>query len=156
MLMLGYTHVTTPYGRGCQRALLNRRSLGLTPLVCFCYKRPTASVTTIATMSGRGRMTPAAIDYFNSHSPLRGLTSRMALHECLGSYTCFVALAGTASGQCLLNLGVTPDAWLPASNLLECWYSYCSDIPMASVKDCTSCEAVFPGTRFVQIQLAQA
>ena len=58
-------------------------------------------------------MTTDAIDYFNSHSPHRGLASRMALHAR------FVSLAGRRPGQRLLDLDVTPDTGLPDSNFLE-------------------------------------
>ena len=101
-------------------------------------------------------MTTPAIDYFNSHSPLRGLASRMALHARRRIYARFVSLAGTAPGRRLLDLGVTPDTWLPDSNFLERWYPHRSDITMASVEDCTPLEAVFPGTRFVRMQPDQA
>lgn len=80
----------------------------------------------------------------------------MALHARCGIYARFVSLAGTGPGRRLLDLGVTPDTWLPDSNFLERWYPHRSDIIMASVEDCTSLEAVFPGTRFVQIQPDQA
>jgi hypothetical protein len=101
-------------------------------------------------------MTTKAIDYFNAQSPLRGLASRIALHARRGIYARFVALAGTEPGRRLLDLGVTPDTSLPDSNFLERWYPYCADITMASVEDCTTLEAVFPGTTFVRIQPGQA
>ena len=101
-------------------------------------------------------MTTRATDYFNSQSPLRGLTSRLALHARRGIYARFVALAGTEPGRRLLDLGVTPDTSLPDSNFLERWYPHCVDITMASVEDCTALEAVFPGTKFVRIQPDQA
>ena len=97
-------------------------------------------------------MTTKAIDYFNSHSPLRSLASRMALHARRGIYARFVALAGTEPGRRLLDLGVTPDTNLPDSNFLERWYPHGADITMASVEDCTALEVVFPGTTFVRIQ----
>jgi hypothetical protein len=43
--MLDYVHVTVPYGRACWRVFLDSRPFELTPLVCFCYKRPAASAT---------------------------------------------------------------------------------------------------------------
>ena len=43
-------------------------------------------------------MTTDAIAYFNSHSPLRSLASRVALHARRGIYARFVALAGTEPG----------------------------------------------------------
>ena len=101
-------------------------------------------------------MTTNAIDYFNSRSPLRGLTSRMALHARRGMYARFVTLAGTEPGRRLLDLGVTPDTSLPDSNFLERWYPHCTDITMASVEDCTALEAVFPGAQFVRLQPDQA
>jgi len=101
-------------------------------------------------------MTAKAIDYFNSHSLLRSLASRMALHARRGIYARFVALAGTEPGRRLLDLGVTPDTHLPDSNFLERWYPHSADITMASVEDCTALEAVFPGTTFVRIQPDQA
>jgi hypothetical protein len=101
-------------------------------------------------------MTSNAIDYFNSHSLLRGLASRVALHGRRGIYAQFVALAGTAPGQRVLDLGVTPDTHLPDSNFLEQWYPYRTDITMASTEDCTGLEAVFPGTTFVQLRPDQA
>src|SRR6266446_5512639 len=96
-------------------------------------------------------MTTNATDYFNSHSLLRGLASRVALHVRRGIYAQFVALAGTGPGQRVLDLGVTLDTHLPDSNFLEQWYPYRTDITMASTEDCTELEAVFPGTTFVQI-----
>ena len=96
--------------------------------------------------------TTKAIDYFNSQSLLRSLASRLALHARRGIYARFVALAGTEPGRRLLDLGVTPDTSLPDSNFLERWYPHCADITMASVEDCSALEAVFPGTKFVQIQ----
>lgn len=101
-------------------------------------------------------MTTNAVDYFNSQSPLRSLASRVALHARRGIYARFAALAGTAPGRRLLDLGVTPDTSLPDANFLERWYPHGADITMASVEDCTALEAVFPGTRFVQIQPGQA
>ena len=101
-------------------------------------------------------MTTNAVDYFNSQSPLRSLASRVALHARRGMYARFAALAGTEPGRRLLDLGVTPDTSLPDSNFLERWYPHCADITMASGEDCTALEAVFPGTRFVQIQPGQA
>jgi hypothetical protein len=101
-------------------------------------------------------MTSNAIDYFNSHSLLRGLASRVALHGRRGIYAQFVALAGTAPGQRVLDLGVTPDTHLADSNFLEQWYPYRTDITMASTEDCTGLEAVFPGTTFVQLRPDQA
>jgi hypothetical protein len=94
---------------------------------------------------------PDAIDYFNSHSLLRGLASRVALHVRRGIYARFVALAGTTPGQRVLDLGVTPDTHLPDSNFLEQWYPHRTNITMASTEDCTGLEAVFPGTAFVPI-----
>ena len=101
-------------------------------------------------------MTTDAIDYFNSQSPLRSLATRVALHARRDFYARFVALAGTAPGRRLLDLGVTPDTSLPDSNFLERWYPHCGDITMASVEDCSALEAVFPGTHFVRIQPGQA
>ena len=97
----------------------------------------------------------SAIDYFNSHSPLRGLLSRMALHARRNIYERFVSLAGNESGRRLLDLGVTPDTNLCDSNFLERWYPRRDEITMASIEDCTCLEAVFPGTRFVRIQPGQ-
>src|SRR5215470_5353572 len=96
-------------------------------------------------------MTTKAIDYFNSHSRLRGLASRVALHVRRGIYAQFVALAGTGPGQRVLDLGVTPDTHLPASNFFEQWCPHRTDITMASIEDCRGLEAVFPGTTFVSI-----
>jgi len=97
-----------------------------------------------------------AIDYFNSQSPLRSLASRIALHARRRMYARFTALVGTEPGRRLLDLGVTPDTSLPDSNFLERWYPYRTDITMASVEDCATLEAVFPGTRFVRIRPDQA
>src|SRR5215510_13028273 len=96
-------------------------------------------------------MTTNAIDYFNSHSLLRGLASRVALHVRRGIYAQFVALAGMVPGQRVLDLGVTPDTHLPASNFLEQWYPHPTDITLDSIEDCSGLEAVFPGTTFVHI-----
>lgn len=101
-------------------------------------------------------MTTNAIDYFNSHSPLRSLASRVALHARRGIYARFVALVGTEPGRRVLDLGVTPDTNLPDSNFLERWYPHRGDITMASVEDCAALETVFPGTTFVRIQPGQA
>src|SRR6058998_3676072 len=96
-------------------------------------------------------MTTNATDYFNSHSPLRGLATRLALHARRRIYARFVALAGTEPGRRLLDLGVTPDTSLPDSNFLERWYPYRADITMASIEDCVSLETDFPGAKFVRI-----
>ena len=101
-------------------------------------------------------MTTNAIDYFNSHSPLRSFASRVALHARRGIYARFVALAGTEPGRRLLDLGGTPDTSLPESNFLERWYPHYIDITMASIEDCTALETAFPGTQFVRIQPDQA
>src|SRR4051794_29687584 len=89
-------------------------------------------VTDISATSGSRQMTTDAVDYFNSHSALRGLASRLALHARRGIYARFVSLAGTAPGQRLLDLGVTPGTGLPDSNFLERWYPHRRDITMAS------------------------
>src|SRR5437763_5727238 len=96
-------------------------------------------------------MTTDAIDYFNSRSVLRGMASRVALRARRRIYAKFVELAGIKPGHRVLDLGVTPDTQLPDSNFLEQWYPHRTDITMASIEDCTGLQAVFPGTKFVQI-----
>lgn len=97
-----------------------------------------------------------AIDYFNSHSVLRGLATRVALRARRGMYERFVALAGVSPNQRLLDCGVTPDTSLPDSNFLERWYPYRNQITMVSCEDCTILETVFPETRFVRVEPKKA
>ena len=98
-----------------------------------------------------GMVMTEAIDYFNSHSVLRSLATRVAPRARRSMYERFRALAGVTPSHRLLDLGVTPDTSLPDSNFLERWYPYPGNITMASHEDCTSLETVFSGTTFVQV-----
>jgi SAM-dependent methyltransferase len=92
------------------------------------------------------------IDYFSLGHPLAGLRSHYALRARRNMFDQFMAFAKPTGSSRVLDLGVTPDASLPESNVFERWYPYPDQLTAASIEDARDIENCFSGVRFTKLE----
>ncbi len=91
------------------------------------------------------------IDYFSLGHPLAAVRSHFALKARRKMFELFMSAFKPGDEVRVLDLGVTPDASLPESNLFERLYPHPGRLTAASMEDAANVERRFPGVRFVRI-----
>ena len=77
------------------------------------------------------------------------LADRVATHMRRHMYRRFLAI-GVRDEDSVLDVGVTSDAELEASNYLEAWYPHKANITACGIDDASDLETKYPGLRYVR------
>ena len=95
-------------------------------------------------------MTSRAVDYFSIQHPLRGPASRISFRVRRNIFNLFMASMNPMPSDRILDVGATPDQFLPESNFFEFFYPYKNRLTVTSIEDASFLENLYPGLRFVQ------
>jgi hypothetical protein len=91
---------------------------------------------------------PAVNSAYNVARP-DSLAVRIAGRQRRAMYGAFLAASGVATGDTILDVGVTSDRSYDSSNYLEAWYADKGAIVAVGIDDAAFLEALYPGLRFV-------